>query len=226
MMPIVWSLSVLWFGHPRPSAPPPSVSVAPRTTVMVAVERNRALSDALADAIVAEAAAIWRPLGVETQSRQADAVRSPVMVSVVVEDSEPPAGSESLGWIHFLGTGRPEPIIYLSRAAATRLLDDDRASRELPLQRHDALLARILGRALAHELGHYLLASTHHTAHGLMRASWPLGALVAQERIGFELTLAEISELQEQSTAAPSPVLRTRNGSPEDLVVDQPHEEQ
>lgn len=211
MLLIVSSLSVLWFAHARPSMPPKVMS-PPCATVVVAVERNRALSETLTDAIVSEAAAIWRPLGVETQLRPTDAVRSPAMVSVIVEDGEPPAGSESLGWIHFFGTGRPEPIIYLSRAAATRLLDEDRANRDVPLQRHELLLARILGRALAHELGHFLLASTHHTAHGLMRASWPLGALVAQERVGFDLTLGDISDLQDQSIAAPAPALRTRNG--------------
>jgi hypothetical protein len=32
-------------------------------------------------------------------------------------------------------------------------------------------LARVMGRALAHELGHYLLASKAHTATGLMQAT-------------------------------------------------------
>ena len=32
------------------------------------------------------------------------------------------------------------------------------------------LLARAMGRALAHEMGHYLLASKEHTKNGLMQA--------------------------------------------------------
>jgi hypothetical protein len=38
-----------------------------------------------------------------------------------------------------------------------------------PLQR-ETLVARGLGRALAHELGHFLLSSKRHTPSGLMRA--------------------------------------------------------
>jgi len=49
---------------------------------------------------------------------------------------------------------------------------------------------------LAHELGHYLLQSPGHTVHGLMRASWSIEALTAVEPAGFDVTLADVSELQ------------------------------
>jgi hypothetical protein len=36
----------------------------------------------------------------------------------------------------------------------------------------DADLATVLGRTIAHELGHLLLATTRHASHGLMRPLW------------------------------------------------------
>ena len=41
---------------------------------------------------------------------------------------------------------------------------------QMPQSQRETLLARAMGRALAHELGHYLLASKVHTEHGLMKA--------------------------------------------------------
>jgi len=38
-------------------------------------------------------------------------------------------------------------------------------------------LPRLLGRAIAHELGHLLLSTTAHNAEGLMRAEWTLDEL-------------------------------------------------
>jgi hypothetical protein len=42
----------------------------------------------------------------------------------------------------------------------------------LPTALADTLVARALGRALAHEIGHYLLGTGEHSPHGLMRASF------------------------------------------------------
>ena len=47
----------------------------------------------------------------------------------------------------------------------------------LPRALIDLLLARSLGRALAHEIGHYLFGSAH-TVHGLMRASFTPAELI------------------------------------------------
>ena len=54
-----------------------------------------------------------------------------------------------------------------------------------------------MGRALAHELGHYLLASKVHTARGLLKASRTAAELFSIERAGFK-----IDPLQRQQIAA------------------------
>ena len=44
-----------------------------------------------------------------------------------------------------------------------------------------------MGRALAHELGHYLLASKVHTERGLLKASRTAAELFGTTRGGFQL---------------------------------------
>ncbi|HYM21720.1 MAG TPA: hypothetical protein VEU08_00865, partial [Vicinamibacterales bacterium] len=141
---------------------------------------------------------------------------------VVVDDGEAGASAvEPIGWIHFRGEGNPEPVIFISRTTAIRLLDAVASGRDLPLRRHDALVARILGRALAHELGHYLLASQRHSSHGLMRANWSIDALDSEARAGFGISLDDVAELQGGGTTAdcatppPPPRHRTTRSTPE-----------
>ena len=56
---------------------------------------------------------------------------------------------------------------------------------------HDALVGRALGRALAHELGHYVLQTKAHSTRGLMRASWPSGAFLSPDDRLFTLSPSE-----------------------------------
>jgi hypothetical protein len=51
------------------------------------------------------------------------------------------------------------------------------------------------GRALAHEIGHFLLRSRHHSAAGLMRARQSAYDLVSVDRRGFTLTAEEEARL-------------------------------
>ena len=52
----------------------------------------------------------------------------------------------------------------------------------------EILVGRALGRALAHELGHYFLKSKIHTASGLMRSAWASNEFFGARPDGFELT--------------------------------------
>lgn len=59
----------------------------------------------------------------------------------------------------------------------------------LPETLGDLFLARALGRALAHEIGHYLLPMRGHTSRGLMRARFALHELLespTKARYGLE----------------------------------------
>ena len=83
-------------------------------------------------------------------------------------------GHLPLGWIRFDDVAAPEQEIYLSHANAVGLMEQARGvvgiAGQMPIAQRETLLARAMGRALAHELGHYLLASKVHTQSGLMKA--------------------------------------------------------
>jgi hypothetical protein len=52
----------------------------------------------------------------------------------------------------------------------------------------DTDVSRLLGRAIAHEVGHLLLASNTHTLRGLMRARWSPQDLRRDEAVDWLLT--------------------------------------
>jgi hypothetical protein len=57
-------------------------------------------------------------------------------------------------------------------------------------------LARAISRAIAHELGHYLLASSAHTAHGLMRGKLTADDIMQPRPSGYRLERAQVQQLQ------------------------------
>jgi len=66
----------------------------------------------------------------------------------------------------------------------------------------DLLLSRALGRALAHELGHYLLNSRAHAPNGLMRAIRPSSEFFSSSRLGFEITEQQRASLADRLPCA------------------------
>jgi hypothetical protein len=63
-------------------------------------------------------------------------------------------------------------IALASIAAALRIVQGDPERQLLDLTAmHQYKLGIVLGRAVAHEIGHYLLQTNDHAEYGLMRAS-------------------------------------------------------
>src|SRR5262249_33280866 len=137
---------------------------------------------------------IWGPTGIvlDWQRISSATVAATWRVTVTFDDGEedvlePPG---ALGWIPFTTDG-PEPSIRLSRANAEAVIRGTPGAAGPASLRTEILIGRALGRALAHELGHYLLRSKAHTPRGLMRARWPVGELLSADRRGFRLTAEE-----------------------------------
>jgi hypothetical protein len=95
-----------------------------------------------------------------------------------VDGRSPSAGREgrtAIAWLKF-DNGVPTRRIHLSKMAAEALVattswpGGSRALIDAPYRLRSDALGRVLGRALAHEVGHYLLASRKHAGRGLMRA--------------------------------------------------------
>ena len=61
----------------------------------------------------------------------------------------------------------------------------------MTIVQRETLLARAMGRALAHEIGHYLLGSKVHTGRGLMRAMHSASDFFGADRASFALDAAQ-----------------------------------
>ena len=165
------------------------------------------LPPALVRSVLAEADALWRASGFRFEWRivldgpvpdDIESVVTPLPTPRVVIGDERgmDVGPDErpLGWVVFDSGSIPEQRIHVSRANALWLLDRSRGvvgplDKMPPLQRQ--LLARAMGRALAHELSHYLLASKQHTGNGLMRARQSAASLFGTHRVGYEITAAQ-----------------------------------
>ena len=152
------------------------------------------ISDVFLNRMRAETEAIWEPAGMKFQWQRDAAAGAPCgrRVTVIIDSQAGLAVDRgtALGWIIFK-TNVPDPTIHLSLGTADQLLLDISGVDRKVIGTHDMLIARALGRALSHELGHYLLTSRAHTSRGLMRALWPSPELFALYRGGFALTAAE-----------------------------------
>jgi hypothetical protein len=149
-----------------------------RPFVRVSLEwRARSVPGALADTAREEVETIWRRLGVAVHwtSRHTPGGRSPAVHVIVSDEASVGSRGQSLpklGWIEFWGD-HPGTLLRVSAAAALAAVNEARTIERLASGQPVAALrftaARMVGRAIAHELGHYLLRSRAHTASGLMR---------------------------------------------------------
>jgi hypothetical protein len=131
-------------------------------------------------------------------------VARPAGLHLTIGDDRGIAGKDPyvtpLGWIVF-EAGSPLQEIYLSHANTAMLLRDSQAVvgrvSTMTIAERETLIGRAMGRALAHEIGHYLLASKAHSAAGVMQARRGAAELFNRSRHGFHL-----QEEQRQQIAA------------------------
>jgi hypothetical protein len=160
---------------------------------------------------------IWRrqQIAIEWVATEMRAVddRPDLLVSFA---DRPPSGRVAgrggpIAWIMF-DDGRPTHFIQVSQRAAIALFDskpawDGLPTSTFPMELRERALGRIIGRALAHEIGHYLLGSSGHALSGLMRAVLPDTELVTPGRRRMWLSGHEAKALRArlQSTTALAP---------------------
>ena len=150
-----------------------------------------------------------QPCGSATASRSTPhrAIRRPTRAlssSSCRSQCHAPA-SPAAGWrgalaaISFDADGMPEPRIRLfltdfwRSSATTRIFGQPES--EWPQSLREQLVGRVLGRVLAHEIGHFVLRMPRHTAAGLMRSLQFADELVAPSRRAFALTGVDTSRL-------------------------------
>lgn len=139
---------------------------------------------------IQEAADVWAPYGVsvaEIGAGTCPAAPYDVVLSVNLSD-RPISGAATVAmWethlaaIRFTREGLPSTRIDMYYAGAVRLA--------AMLGPRDRFMGRIAGRALAHEIGHYLLRTPRHAPEGLM-----LGVHRALELAGVDRTAFALSD--------------------------------
>jgi hypothetical protein len=144
----------------------------------------------LVDVTIAETEAIFKRAGISFVWRFGPPSLTTLTVVIGNERGTPRGDVMALGWIVF-EDGRPDQRIYLSFANAQQFLIDARnvvgALTNMPRAERETMLGRTMGRALAHELGHYLLATKVHTQKGLMKAMRTAQEFFSPDRRRFQL---------------------------------------
>ena len=72
----------------------------------------------------------------------------------------------------------------------------DRVEKMAALSKSDVAL--LLGRAVAHELGHLLLKTTDHSDRGLMRANWTAENIHRNRSQDWQLTKEDVEAIQQR----------------------------
>jgi hypothetical protein len=156
----------------------------PRAVISASLllQRNVVTSDELR-VMKREVHDIWEPVGFHINWREPDVNDAAACVlKVIVRDSPTPWGStrEPRRLTIAATVAREEhgqPVIYVS-ASASRALLEGQHLQQYPVSWlpsvYERLMGQIMGRSIAHELGHYLLQSSFHAPSGLMRAVVPV----------------------------------------------------
>jgi hypothetical protein len=143
-----------------------------RMEVLLTTTAN--LSEAARAAMMTEASAIWRAHGVAIDWLAPTAIR-PVSehrlrVLVVEQRHSPRDSTKAITVGELLRPSNGHPLAMMSLASAQRLVASVRGPAWYDLNEADERrVGVVLGRALAHEIGHYLLGTHTHASTGLMR---------------------------------------------------------
>lgn len=144
------------------------------TVLKVRLTTSSELSSASQRALVDETESIWRDAHVQLRwIRDNDPADDQRPLRIVVTRRVVQASAHQRWPVGELMRFEDRSAIAMaSITAALRIVDE---SPELPLVDLPAMsqykLGVVLGRAVAHEIGHYLLQSNTHSQYGLMRAS-------------------------------------------------------
>jgi hypothetical protein len=167
-----------------------------------------------------EVARVWRPYDVDlTWGDHVAGEGDRILPLLVVIDDELRPDSVSAGvgqwpvaWIGFRGSS-PDSVVHASVSGALHVVlaasVGNVSVSEMPRAISDRFVALTLGRAIAHEIGHYLLGP-RHARRGLMRARVPAGDFVSNDIQSLALEPDQIIALQTRFSAdgASSPSAR------------------
>jgi hypothetical protein len=147
-------------------------------TVHVRIDQDGGLPPAQLCEALNQMQRIWRAAGVKVTTgmygeppRDSSATVSLRLLGTAARRID---GGTVLAWVSATESGPPAPILFVSLQGIRELLEPvefrGRPLKQRPEVLRDRLIAMAVGRAAAHELGHFLRGEGQHTTHGLMRA--------------------------------------------------------
>jgi hypothetical protein len=156
-------------------------------------------------ALTTEAAAIWRRSGVDLLWLTSEAATPSLRVLVSPQAVATHGGRARWTLGELLRFKDAEAIAVVSITGAQRVLDQHRPSRIFDVgDRRDYRLGIVLGRAVAHEIGHFLLKTDTHAESGLMRATIEAGEFADVSSRAFGLDEMAEAYLAKVALAPPS----------------------
>ena len=158
------------------------------------------LSEQARIAMTGEAAEIWKRQGITVDWLSAIVSRLPASnrLRVLVVQSRPIGNSgRSFAVGELIRTPNSPPVALISIESAQRLVDSlrGRVGYEL-ITLDERRLGIVLGRALAHEIGHFLLDTHTHARTGLMRPQFDALEFTDLREGGFALDHAAAAWLR------------------------------
>jgi len=173
--------------------------------VLLAFDSESGVPGAIRSNAVNEAARLWAPYGIVVREDDATACDTFTHLRVVaVQDRRNPRDNE-LGSVRFSLEGVPDSTLAIDYTAIARLAITARPfgldASAWPLRLRDDVVGRATGRALAHEIGHYVLRSPHHASSGLMRSTLRASTLTQPKHNGLDLMPSDVARLQIVLTA-------------------------
>jgi hypothetical protein len=168
-----------------------ALMLAARLAITVATPPDL-VTPALASAAAAEASAVWRQSGLEIEwsigDRPGWTPEAPMLyVLFSPRCTGETANALPLASIDFIN-GEPLHRIIVCRDEVDLVAAKATPGwSTLPAQARDDIVARVMGRAVAHEIGHYLFGRAH-TARGLMRARHSAAEFCAADLTPFAIS--------------------------------------
>jgi hypothetical protein len=176
----------------------------PPTDIGVRLIVDRSISSpGIIKSLKIEAETIWAPYGIRLSwldPHAAPALQPTIDVHVDRRRGE----QDRMEWRTVLGNvlvgpddRGPHPI-HLAFDAAWEVLKGHTGPVRvgIPGIVPDAVMARALGRVLAHEIGHVLIGEKYHDRDGLMRANFTTDQLAEVDRAAFRITCSTMERLR------------------------------
>jgi hypothetical protein len=190
-----------------------------RPVLSIGMASDCSFNDTIVETVQQEATAVWSTADVQVQWVALDDLpfSSPrgewLVVRCAPSEMTRPRSADSkvvpIAAIRFVGAQPTNTVVVSLDNAKTLLARDATESRGLSDRfavLRDLRLGRMIGRAIAHEIGHFLNQSGAHTPTGLMKANHTLVDLIGKSLYPFRTDKPNGSG--QQASAAPAALPR------------------